>query len=74
MQAEEKRLAALLPEVLLWGAGICRVRLLGSEGSASFAWADCDMTPTADVPAGGVSMPVRVDGEQVRMPDDGSGR
>ena len=71
--AEEKRLAALLPDELLWGPGTCKVRLLGKEGSSSFAWATCDMTPTADVPSGGLSMPVRVDGDQVRKPADGGG-
>ncbi|MEU4408398.1 hypothetical protein AB0F88_28090 [Streptosporangium sp. NPDC023963] len=71
VQAEEKRLAARLPDELLWGPGTCNVRLLGKEGSSSFAWATCSMTPTADVPSGGVSMPVRVDGDQVRKPADG---
>lgn len=73
VQAEEKRLAARLPDKLLWGSGTCKVRLLGKEGSSSFAWATCEMTPTADVPSGGISMPVRVDGDQVRKPADGGG-
>ncbi len=73
VQAEESRLAALLPDVLLWGPGTCKVRLLGTEGSSSFAWASCKMTPTVDVPSGAVSLPVRVDGDQVRQPVDGAG-
>lgn len=73
VQAEEKRLAAHLPEKLLWGPGTCKVRLLGKEDSSSFAWASCAMTPTADIRSGGVSMPVRVDGDQVRKPEDGGG-
>jgi hypothetical protein len=73
VQAEERRLAALLPDRLLWAPGTCRVRLLGREGSSSFAWAACEITPTAELPSGGVSMPVRVDGDQVRKPVDGAG-
>jgi hypothetical protein len=73
VQDEETRLAALLPDRLLWGPGTCKVRLLGREGSSSFAWATCEMAPTADVPSGGVSVPVRVDGDQIRMPADGAG-
>ncbi|MFI7635507.1 hypothetical protein [Nonomuraea sp. NPDC049400] len=73
VQAEEKRLAARLPDKLLWAPGTCKVRLLGKEDSSSFAWAACEITPTADAPSGGVSMPVRVDGDQVRKPADGEG-
>lgn len=74
VQNEEKRLAALLPHHLLWGTGTCKVRLIGTEGSSSFAWADCEMTPTAEAPTGGgTSMPVRVDGERVTQPVDGAG-
>ena len=71
VRAEERRLAALLPGALLWGPGTCEARLLGRAGRSSFAWADCRTTPTADLPAGGVSMPVRVTGEQVDKPADG---
>ncbi|WP_146604005.1 hypothetical protein [Micromonospora deserti] len=73
VQAEEQRLAALLPDRLLWGPGTCEVRLLGSEGSSSFAWASCEMTPTANGQPGGVSLPVRVDGTRVTEPADGAG-
>ncbi len=71
--AEESRLAALLPDHLLWGPGTCQVRLLGTEGAASFAWATCHQAPTADTPSSGVSVPVRVDGDRVSQPDDGAG-
>ncbi|GIG88545.1 hypothetical protein [Plantactinospora endophytica] len=70
---EEKRLAALLPDTLLGASGTCRVRLLGSAGSSSFAWAICETAPTADGPAQGVSVPVRVDEDQVTEPADGAG-
>ncbi|MCW3841508.1 hypothetical protein ONA70_15510 [Micromonospora yasonensis] len=73
VQAEETRLAALLPDRLLWGPGTCEVRLLGREDSSSFAWAACEITPTAEHPSGGISMPVRVDGDRVRKPADGEG-
>lgn len=70
---EERRLAALLPDELLWGTGTCKVRLLGTEGTTSFGWADCDMAATSTAPAGGVSLPVRVDEERVTTPVDGAG-
>lgn len=73
VQAEESRLATLLPGALLWAPGSCEVRLLGTEGSSSFAWAECMTNPTADLASGGFSKPVRVDGEQVRGPVDGTG-
>jgi hypothetical protein len=72
VQAEERRLATLLPDRLLWGPGTCNVRLIGREGSSSFAWAECEITPTAEHPPGGLSTPVRVDGEEARKPDDGA--
>ncbi|MGW3887973.1 hypothetical protein ACWD69_04730 [Micromonospora chokoriensis] len=71
VQAEEERLATLLPAELLGGPGTCEVRLLGRDGSSSFAWAHCEAAPgVGDV--FGVSMPVRVDGERVTQPGDGS--
>ncbi|MEU7611664.1 hypothetical protein [Micromonospora sp. NPDC049204] len=71
VQAEEKRLATLLPGELLGGPGTCKVRLLGRDGSSSFAWAHCDAAPGSE---GGwsVSVPVRVDGDRVTQPGDGS--
>ncbi|RZT78999.1 hypothetical protein EV382_2195 [Micromonospora violae] len=71
VRAEEERLATLLPAELLGGPGTCNVRLLGRDGSSSFAWAHCDAAPG---PAGvwSVSVPVRVDGDQVTQPGDGA--
>ncbi|MEH1164355.1 hypothetical protein V6V47_03085 [Micromonospora sp. CPCC 205539] len=71
VQAEEQRLAALLPTELLGGPGTCRVRLLGQEGSTSFAWAHCEGTGGPGL-ASGVSEPVRVDGDRVTQPLDGA--
>ncbi|MFG1866954.1 hypothetical protein [Micromonospora arborensis] len=70
VRAEEERLAALLPLELLAGPGTCKVRLLGREGSSSFAWAHCEATGAGVVT--GVSVPVRVDGDRVTQPGDGS--
>ncbi|GAB3175909.1 hypothetical protein GCM10027259_18160 [Micromonospora palomenae] len=71
VQVEEERLASLLPGKLLSGPGTCTVRLLGRDGSSSFAWALCESAPEAGVTSG-VSLPVRVDGDQVSRPLDGS--
>ncbi|RAO51496.1 hypothetical protein LUPAC06_06181 [Micromonospora saelicesensis] len=71
VQAEEERLATLLPGTLLSGPGTCDVRLLGREGPSSFAWAHCEAAPGPGVPFG-MSIPVRVDGERVTQPGDGS--
>ncbi|MET7373490.1 hypothetical protein [Micromonospora arida] len=71
VRAEEERLATLLPAELLNGPGTCAVRLLGRDGSSSFAWAHCEAAPgVGDV--FGVSIPVRVDGDRVTQPGDGS--
>ncbi|MGC5323445.1 hypothetical protein ACPXB5_32440 [Micromonospora arida] len=71
VRAEEERLATLLPAELLNGPGTCEVRLLGRDGSSSFAWAHCEAAPgVGDV--FGVSIPVRVDGDRVTQPGDGS--
>ncbi|WP_410810275.1 hypothetical protein [Micromonospora sp. 067-2] len=70
VQAEEERLAALLPGELLDGPGTCKVRLLGREGSSSYAWARCEGTPEPGLTSG-VSLPVRVDGDLVTQPLDG---
>ncbi|MEH0842445.1 hypothetical protein V6U81_08655 [Micromonospora sp. CPCC 205711] len=71
VQAEERRLASLLPGELLSGPGTCKVRLIGREGSSSFAWAQCEGAPEPGVTSG-VSMPVRVDGDKVSRPLDGA--
>ncbi len=70
VQAEEQRLALLLPGQLLDGPGTCGVRLLGREGSSSFVWARCESSRPPDVRSA-VSVPVRVDGDQVSKPQDG---
>ncbi|MGC4749617.1 hypothetical protein ACLQ28_28760 [Micromonospora sp. DT201] len=70
VRAEEERLATLLPLELLGGPGTCKVRLLGREGSSSFAWAHCEAAGPGVVT--GVSTPVRVDGDRVTQPGDGS--
>ncbi|WP_430502539.1 hypothetical protein ACQRWP_13345 [Micromonospora trifolii] len=71
VRAEEERLATLLPAELLGGPGTCEVRLLGRDGSSSFAWAHCEAAPgVGDV--FGLSIPVRVDGDRVTQPGDGS--
>ncbi|MEU7775517.1 hypothetical protein AB0C44_29735 [Micromonospora taraxaci] len=71
VRAEEDRLVTLLPVELLGGPGTCEVRLLGRDGSSSFAWAHCEAAPGAGV-VSGVSVPVRVDGDRVTQPGDGS--
>ncbi|WP_433308561.1 hypothetical protein ACQP0U_18185 [Micromonospora sp. CA-269861] len=71
VQAEEERLATLLPGELLGGPGTCKVRLLGRDGSSSFAWAHCEAAPGHGV-VSGLSLPVRVDGDRVTQPGDGS--
>ncbi|MGW2624556.1 hypothetical protein [Micromonospora taraxaci] len=71
VRAEEERLASLLPGELLGGPGTCEVRLLGRDGSSSFAWAHCEAAPGPGVTSG-VSTPVRVDGDRVTQPGDGS--
>ncbi|MFG3643839.1 hypothetical protein ACGF3C_26595 [Micromonospora sp. NPDC047762] len=71
VQAEEARLTTLLPVELLGGPGTCEVRLLGRDGSSSFAWAHCEAAPGVGI-VSGVSVPVRVDGDRVTQPGDGS--
>ncbi|MFF0155742.1 hypothetical protein [Micromonospora sp. NPDC005203] len=71
VRAEEERLATLLPGELLGGLGTCKVRLLGRDGSSSYAWAHCDAAPGPEG-GGSVSVPVRVDGDRVTQPGDGS--
>jgi hypothetical protein len=45
----------------------CEVRLLGESEGSSFVWAECSG------PLGGISAPMRVDGDNVRIPEDGGG-
>ncbi|WBB69522.1 hypothetical protein [Micromonospora sp. WMMD812] len=72
VRAEEERLAGLLPRPLLDGPGTCRVRLLGRDGAVSYAWAHCT-GPAGAGGAAGVSVPVRVEGDAVGVPEDGAG-
>ncbi len=72
MAAEEARLAEVLgkPGAILYGvAGSCKVRLLGRNGTSSYAWASC-----TEVGGDGqtASIPVRVDEDRVVTPQDGS--
>lgn len=46
--------------------GDCDVRLLGEADEASFVWAECFGS------SGGISAPMRVDGNDVELPGDGS--
>ncbi|MCG5441530.1 hypothetical protein NIE79_001655 [Micromonospora sp. NIE79] len=71
VRAEEERLATLLPVELLGGPGTCEVRLLGRDGTSSFAWAHCEAALEGGI-GSGVSTPVRVDGDRVTQPGDGS--
>jgi hypothetical protein len=70
---EERRITTVLRNDARWAGSTCRVRLLGREGSSSFAWADCETPATAGTPAGGESLPLAVDGEKVTSPADGAG-
>ncbi|WP_157181116.1 hypothetical protein [Actinopolymorpha alba] len=73
VQAEERQIAARLPAMLFQGPGRCQVRFLGREGSSAFVWAVCASAPTAGVPSEGLSMPLRLDEDQVVKPADGAG-
>lgn len=48
------------------GGADCDVRLLGESEGSSFVWAECIG------PSGGISAPMRVDGDDVELPGDGS--
>ena len=69
VRAEEARLAAVLAadSTVITPPGSCAVRLLRQEGGTSYTYALCTNGTTS------VAMPVRVDGEQVTTPEDGSG-
>jgi hypothetical protein len=74
--AEEARVAALLErhESESWGgrSGACSVRILGMGDATTFAWGHCTF-PTPETPEAGVSTVYRIDGDQVRGPQDGAG-
>ena len=63
VQAEEARLADVVEgSGVVWddfGKMSCEVRLLGSEGDASFVWAECGVGRPV------LSVPLRIEGEDV---------
>jgi hypothetical protein len=71
VREEENRLVEVLERsgAVVPGAATCTVRLLGWGHGISYAWADCRQKagPTA------ASVPVRVEGLDVQMPQDGGG-
>ncbi len=48
------------------GGDGCDVRLLGGADGRSFVWAECFGS------SGGISAPMRIDGDDVELPGDGS--
>lgn len=68
VQAEEARVAALAgaPGAVFGERSTCEARLLGRIDGASFAWVVCEAA------IGSSSGPIRVDGDRVRAPGDGS--
>ncbi len=67
VRSEEARIITLLKatrDVSL--PGDCDVRLLGQDQSASFVWAYCSDGVS------GASVPLRIDGDKVSIPGDGS--
>jgi hypothetical protein len=71
VRAEEARIAEVLgaDSSVVGGPCECRVRLLGQESGASFAWADCE---ALNPPYTAISAPLRVDGSKVTLPGDGA--
>ncbi|GAB7192441.1 hypothetical protein NUM3379_31500 [Kineococcus sp. NUM-3379] len=69
VRAEEQRIAGVLAAdpVVITPPGRCSVRLLRQEEGTSYTYALCTNGTTS------VAMPVRVDGEEVTTPEDGSG-
>lgn len=75
VKQEEARIAAVLAadasgKLLsrpLDGPAECRVRLLRHVGTVDYVWAECTAGQT------GVSVPVRLAGRTVTVPEDGSG-
>ncbi|MEI2638036.1 MAG: hypothetical protein V9F03_03405 [Microthrixaceae bacterium] len=47
------------------GGDDCDVRLLGESGGSFYVWAECFGA------SGGISAPMRVDGDEVHLPGDG---
>jgi hypothetical protein len=70
VRAEEQRIEALIPQSQPWGQSSwqCRVRLLRHHDSTSWAWTLCRGNPGPEA----FASPVRVDGENVWLPEDGA--
>lgn len=56
------------PGVVVRSGGRCAVRLLGTDGGTSFAFVSCSGDNGE-----GAGVPVRVEGDRVRIPEDGGG-
>lgn len=71
--AEEERIGAIVrasgDAVVFGSSGGCALRLLGRDGSRSYAWARCGLGQAGP----GSSGPVVVDGDAVLTPGDGAG-
>lgn len=74
VQQEETRIATMLMSDVLereFGPspepGNCAVRLLREDGATDYVWADCERADQ------GFSTALRIDGEKVTFPEDGSG-
>ena len=70
--AEEARVVALLERQEGGGSTTCAARILGMEGTSTYAWITC-MSVGSSGDTSGTSGPIRVDGEAVRGPSDGGG-
>jgi hypothetical protein len=70
VRREEARIAKVVAADrsgrVLPSTGTCEVRLLRRVDDVDYAWADCTSAIT------GVSLPVRVEGARVQVPEDGS--
>ncbi len=64
VQATERQLAPVVGAA--FDGADCEVRFLGKSDGSSFVWAECAG------PLGAVSAPMRVDGDDVQVPGDGS--
>lgn len=75
-RAEQARLVKLLATDLpgdVWAPAACSVRVLRSEGATTWAWADCTVAAADDGGVrGGWSAPIRVDGDEVTVPKNGT--
>jgi hypothetical protein len=67
VRAEEDRISRLAAARDFPAEATCQTRLLGGTAPVSFAWVFCE-----GAQGGGLSGPVRVDGDVVEQPGDGS--